>query len=276
MIGQAERLHELNALKRLSQPLVASCPIIAFTSGKGGTGKSFVSLNLAAALARVNKKVLIVDMDANLSSINVMMNISAKETIYHFFMNKCLLNEIIIKYDTHLHLIPGDSGKIDHPVLTSDKLNYFFEQLKFVSKNYDYIFIDSGAGAGDEVLSILSFVNSPVIVTNPEPTAIMDAYVIIKLLLNDFNRNQIHVIINRAKSMMEGKSAFENLNKAVRFFLSYELNLLGVIETGDEASMSITEQKIMLKAYPDSRLARQIIALSKNFDKMHQLANNSQ
>ena len=276
MIGQAERLHELNALKRLSQPLVAACPIVAFTSGKGGTGKSFISLNLAAALSRVNKKVLIVDLDANLSSINVMMNITAKETVYDFFMNKCMLNELIIKYDTHLHLIPGDSGKIDHPVLTTDKLNFFFEQLKFISKNYDFIFIDSGAGAGDDVLSILSFVSAPVIVTTPEPTAIMDAYVIIKLLLNDFNKNQIHVIVNRAKSMLEGRNAFENLNKAVRFFLSYEIKLLGVVESADEASMSITEQKIMLKAYPDSRLAREIIALSKNFDKIIQLANNNQ
>ena len=140
MIGQAERLYQLNKLRRSSLTNASNCPIVAFTSGKGGTGKSFTSLNLSYALARNNNKVLVVDLDANLSNINIMLNLKAENTLYHFFRDQALLGEVIYKYEPNLHFIFGDSGKNDHPEFNESNVEYFFEQLISISQEYDYIF----------------------------------------------------------------------------------------------------------------------------------------
>lgn len=276
MIGQAERLYELNNLRRASGSKIPACPIVAFTSGKGGTGKSFTSLNLGYALARVNKKVLVVDLDANLSNINIMLNVKSEITLYHFFRDQALLNETIYKYEPNLHFIFGDSGKTDHPVLDEANIEHLFEQLQGISKNYDYIFLDTAAGAGHDIISILSRCSFTVIVTTPEPTSIMDAYVILKLLSKQNDKIEKHIIINKSSSLIEGKSSFENLNKASVHFLKQKLYLLGIIEFGEEVGKSILNQSLLIKNNSQSRIVKEIKVLAGNFVKIKHVANNNQ
>lgn len=275
MIGQAERLYELNRLTR-GKSKKNHCPIIAFTSGKGGTGKSFVTLNLAYALSRINKKVLLVDLDANLSNINIMLNIRANKTLYSFFQDIDLFEELIYRYEPNLHFIFGDSGKTDYPILNDTNMKELFNQFEKISKEYDYIFIDTGAGAGKEVLSILGYTDGNIIVSTPEPTSVMDAYVIVKLLNKNGVNTPRHVIINKSASLKEGNAAFENLNNASKHFLNEELNMLGIIEYGDEAGRSILNQELLLKSASKTRIARQIIALANGFAKIKQVANSNQ
>lgn len=276
MIGQAERLYELNKLRRASGNGNAGCPIIAFTSGKGGTGKSFTTLNLAYALARVNKKVLVVDLDANLSNINIMLNVKSEITLYHFFRDQALLNELIYKYEPNLHFVFGDSGKSDHPLLDERNIEYLFEQLQEISGKYDYIFLDTAAGAGPDLISILARCSFTVIVTTPEPTSIMDAYVILKLLSKQNDSIAKHIIINKSSSLVEGKSSFENLNKASEHFLKQKLSLLGIIEFGEEVGKSILNQNLLIKNNSQSRVVKEIKVLAGNFVKIKHVANNNQ
>ena len=276
MIGQAERLYELNNLRRASVNKTQGCPIVAFTSGKGGTGKSFTSLNLAYALARVNKKVLVVDLDANLSNINIMLNVKSEITLYHFFRDQALLNELIYNYEPNLHFIFGDSGKTDHPLLDEGNIDYLFDQLHEISNNYDYIFLDTAAGAGPDVISILARCTSTVIVTTPEPTSIMDAYVILKLLAKQNDKIGKHIIVNKSSSLIEGKTSFENLNKASEHFLKQKLFLLGIIEFGEEVGKSILNQSLLIKNNTQSRIVKEIKVLAGNFVKIKHVANNNQ
>jgi len=276
MIGQVERVYELNNLKRVSGKKKSGCPIVSFTSGKGGTGKSFTSLNLAYALARVNKKVLVVDLDANLSNINIMLNVKSEITLYHFFRDLALLEEIVYKYEPNLHFIFGDSGKLDHPEFGENNVEYLFEHLEELSQKYDYIFLDTAAGAGPDIISILSRCSFTVVVTTPEPTSIMDAYVILKLLSKQNPESEKHIIINKSSSLVEGKTSFENLNKASVHFLKQKLALLGIIEFGDEVGKSILNQNLLIKNNSESRIARQIKVLAGNFVKIKHVANNNQ
>ncbi len=275
MIGQAKRLVELNKINQLSKKKGASAPIIAITSGKGGTGKTFISLNIAYAIARNNKKVLLVDLDANLSNINIMLNKTREKNMYHFFNGENSLDEIVYKYDNNLHFLFGDSGRTDHPQLIESKVNTLFDSLWEISSEYDYILLDTAAGAGEDVLSILNQSDARVIVTTPEPTAVMDAYAILKLLSNKHINNLKFLLVNNSKSLLEGKSTFDNLKIAVSHFLKEELSFLGIIEHDSAVTTSIRNQKIFLISNPERRISRQILKISKKFEEIGQMVNNN-
>ncbi|MGD8777623.1 MAG: AAA family ATPase [Ignavibacteria bacterium] len=275
MIGQAQRVNELNNLRRASKRKEEGCPIVAITSGKGGTGKSFVSLNLAYALARNNKKILLVDLDANLSNINIMLNIKPEKTIYEFLQNSAFLKELIHFYEPNLHFIFGESGKIDHPQFNDSNLSSFFYHLNLLSEDYDYIFLDLASGAGPDIINVLVQSDIKIVVTNPEPTSIMDAYVVLKLISRQGNKKS-YAVINKSASLKEGNVAFDNLNKAVKHFLKSDIELLGIIEFNNDVSQSILNQKLFIKNYPEVRVSIQLKQLAAKIGKIKQVANSNQ
>lgn len=263
ILGQAERLSELAKLGKQNGKSKYMCPVFAFTSGKGGTGKTFITVNTAFILSKLRRKVLVIDLDANLSNVNIMLNIKPSASVYDFFINKSLLEETIYNYSPTLHFIFGESGKIDHPELSSTNVNHLFEAIKKISAKYDYIFLDTGSGASEGIISILSNSDYIMLVTNPEPTSIMDAYVIIKLLNKDFIKNRKFVIVNRCNGIEEGNNAFENLNKASTHFLKEKLDLLGIVEYAAEVNKSILSQELFVSKYPNSKTMQQIKNICK-------------
>ncbi len=271
ILGQAERLQELANLSKSSTPQKFSCPIIAFTSGKGGTGKTFVTVNTAFILSKLRRKILIVDLDANLSNVNIMLNIKPKASVYEFFNNTNTIDEIIYQYDPNLHFIFGESGKIDHPELSNQNVKHLFESLRKISHKYDMIFLDTSSGAGEGVISILSNSDYIFLVTNPEPTSIMDAYVIIKLLTKNTANIRKFVIINRCAGFIEGKTAFDNLYKASTHFLNEKIDLLGIVEYSGEVSKAILSQELFALKYPTSKINQQLKNLCKSIVTLSKL-----
>ncbi|MFH0734157.1 MAG: AAA family ATPase [bacterium] len=271
ILGQAERLHELANLSKSSRTQKFSCPIIAFTSGKGGTGKTFVTINSAFLLTKLRRKILIVDLDANLSNVNIMLNIKPTASIYEFFNNSNTIDEIIYQYEPNLHFIFGESGKMDHPELTQQNIMHLFDSLRKISHNYDLIFLDTSSGAGEGVIAILSNSDYIFLVTNPEPTSIMDAYVIIKLLTKNTVHNKKFVIINRCNGFLEGKTAFDNLHKASSHFLKEQIELLGIVEYSSEVSKSILSQEPFSLKYPSSKVNQQLKNICKGIITLSKL-----
>jgi len=272
MFGQAERVFELEQLKNKTASKKAS-KIIAFTSGKGGTGKTFISLNIAYAISRTNKKVLFVDLDPNLSNANIMMNVIAEKTIYNFFTGRNLLTELITEYEPNLHFIFGDSGKLDYPKTKPELIKQLFTQLKAVQNNYDVIILDTGSGASEDEISILLNADHNIIITTPEPTAVMDAYVIIKLLNSKNSSLEKMVIINKCVEHKDCEVTFSNLSMAAKHFLKEEIKLLGRIEFDNAVSRTISTQEIFYKKFSGSSTGTQIAKISKNIYEIVQLAN---
>ncbi|MGE5362998.1 MAG: AAA family ATPase [Bacteroidota bacterium] len=278
MIGQAERLLELNRLKAQSQQQSKPSKknIIAFSSGKGGTGKTFVSLNTAYALSKLNRKVLLVDLDANLSNVNIMLNIKSEKTIINFFLKRAPLNSLVSQYSTNLHFIFGDSGRADYPVPGKNELDLFIHELRELSMAYDYVVLDIGAGAGEDIIQILKNADRNIVIINPEPTAIMDAYVIIKSLHNAGYTGDKHVVVNKCLSSDDGITSFNNLSKAATHFLKERVSLLGIIEHDAAVTRAIMSQELLLKINPRSKAALQILRVTQNLLKILQMANNHQ
>jgi flagellar biosynthesis protein FlhG len=272
MFGQAERLFELKKLNK-NQDLNSSSKIFAFTSGKGGTGKTFISLNLAYSLSRKGKKVLFLDLDSNLSNANIMINVVASKTIHTFFTEQKLLSELVSEYEPNLHFIFGDSGKLNYPAKRTGIISKMFNQLRTMQENYDFIFLDTGSGAGNEILSVLNQADNNIIVTLPEPTAVMDSYVMIKLLNANQYAGKKLIIVNKCIGREDGKITFDKLSMAADHFLKETPVFLGEVSFDHSVSSSIIAQELFLKKYTQSKAGQQIEKVSHNLNEFNHMAN---
>lgn len=273
-----EQVAKLIQLRRLEEKtkLNPSSKIISIVSGKGGTGKSFFALNFAYQLSRLGKKILLVDLDFNFSNIHLLLNFAAENTLSDFLLQRKALRELVFKYSDNLNIIFGDSGASDHPKISRDLLEYFFIHLNKISPQYDFIILDSSAGADDITLYQLNKSDYNIIIATPEPTSVMDAYVIFKLIVENTDVTKNYVVFNKSESKVDSDSAFQNLSTAVRHFVKSEINLLGVIGYDRTVYRSIMEQELLMKSYPNSMAALEISELVRRLLKFTQVANNNQ
>ncbi|MCK5086272.1 MAG: AAA family ATPase [Melioribacteraceae bacterium] len=274
MIGQAKRLIELTNLGINSDN--KGSKIVAFTSGKGGTGKSFFSLNLAFNLSSQGKKILLIDLDSNLANIDLMLNIKADSSISDFLSGKSFLSELPVEVRKGLFVIFGDSGKVDLPDKRREIIDHLFRSLRKLESEFDYIFIDTGSGVREDGLYLLSKSDFISVVINPEPTSVMDGYSTIKLLRNYFEENKILIVVNKCDEEEEGKAAFNNLNTATSHFLGINLEHWGSVKYEGQISRSIKDQKIFLEEFKNIEIEDQFSALSAKLKHYQHLVNINQ
>ncbi len=272
MIGQAERLIELDKLIPRNKARLLP-KLISFSSGKGGTGKTFLSLNIAYALSRVNKRILYIDLDLNFANANLLLNIIPEYSIDHFLNRKKLFGEIIHEYNSNLHIIFGLSGEGGDSELSTDNLELFFSNLTGNTSGYDHIIIDTGSGGSRTQIRLLSYAALNIVVTQPEPTAILDAYVIIKLLNGSEYRGKNMILMNKCANMRQGNDAFSNIKTAAGHFLGEQVELLGLIPDDKIAGETIINQRLLREHYPEHRLSHQIDTVASTLSDFAQMAN---
>lgn len=275
MDDQVTRLIELRKLEERTKINPLS-KIISIVSGKGGTGKSFFALNIAYQLSRLGKNVLLVDLDFNFPNLNLLLNHVAENTIIDFLNRRKLLRELIFRYSENLSIIFGDSGSADNPKVTIDSIEYFFIQLNKIAPQYDFIILDSSAGIDEITLNQLKKSDYNIVIATPEPTAVMDAYVLLKFIYEYTDVTKNYIVFNKSESKEDSDSAFQNLSTALRHFLKSEVSLLGVIGYDRIVYKSIMEQVILVKSYPNSKSALEINELVIRLLKITQVANNNQ
>lgn len=275
MNGQASRLIELNKLAETGSRNSRS-KIISVCSGKGGTGKTFFSANFAYQLSHLNKKILLVDFDLNFSNLNILLNQTSTKTISNFFEQSETLQDIVFNYSKNLDLIFGDSGRGNYPRVSREIIDYFFIVLQKIQHRYDYIILDSSAGADSVVLQQLIKSDYNLIVTSPEPTAVMDAYVVLKLLAERGSEAEKYILINKCTDSDEGENAFIKLSTAVNHFLKMKIELLGIVSYNSSAHKSIVNQELLLDYDSESLAAAEIYQNVMRFMTITQMANNNQ
>lgn len=225
---------------------------IAIASGKGGVGKSSLAVSLSIALANNNVSVTLLDADLGLANVNVILGIIPKYNLYHVIKGKKKLREIVIEVPEKIKIIAGASGFHQLANLDVKQRNDFIESVAELDSD-DYMIIDTGAGVSQNVLSFVLAADEVIVVTTPEPTAITDAYGIIKSIAAQAPDKTIRLIVNRVQSVAEGKRVSQRVINIAGQFLNVRVENLGFVFDDIAVPKSVRNQKPFIVSYPKSK-----------------------
>jgi flagellar biosynthesis protein FlhG len=225
---------------------------IAVTSGKGGVGKTSLSVSLAIALAKDDNKVTLLDADLGLANINVILGIIPKYNLYHVIKGKKKLKDIVIDMPEGIKIIAGASGFHQLANLEEKQRMDFINAIADLD-NDDFMIIDTGAGVSQNVLSFVIAADEVIVVTTPEPTAITDAYGIIKSIASQAPDKVIKLIVNRVQSVSEGKRVAQRVINIAGQFLNIKVESLGFVFDDIYVPKSVRNQKPFIVSYPKSK-----------------------
>ena len=238
--------------------------IIAVTSGKGGVGKSNLTVNLALAFLAEGKKVLVIDADLGMANVDVLLGTSSKYNLLHLLDDDVVLDDVILKGPYGLRYISGGSGMEQAGEFTPAERSLLEEKLTGCGELADIILIDTGAGIGRNVLDFILAADEVVLVTTPEPTAMTDAYAVMKAYSMYAAKPNMRIVINRVYDEAESLEVAEKLRKTAERFLHMEIGSLGAIYEDRTMIQAVRQQKPILQAYPDSLAAKCIKAIARS------------
>ncbi|MBE5936418.1 MAG: MinD/ParA family protein [Lachnospiraceae bacterium] len=253
-MDQAENLR--NIIKKNSEPKERLARVITVTSGKGGVGKTTVTVNLALQLARLGNRVIILDADFGLANIEVMLGIRPQYTLADVMLKGMPLKDVITAGPEGIGFLSGGSGIRELANMKANQIESFVKHLYELDKMADVVIIDTGAGISDTVMEFVVASSEVLVVATPEPTSITDAYSLLKTLKRKpgFNPNDINIkmIGNRVRKHEEGVELFEKLSVVVKKFLGIDIELIGMISYDEKCQMSVMKQSPVSLEYPTS------------------------
>lgn len=261
-MDQAAKLREM--VQENNEPVNAR--VIAVTSGKGGVGKTTLSVNLAIEMSKRGKKVVIFDADFGLANVEVMLGIRPRYNLLDLIHNDKSMDEIITKGPNGIGFISGGSGVSELAALDNASLKLLISELVKLDRMYDVVIIDTGAGITDSVMEFVMVSPEVLLVVTPEPTSITDSYSLLKVLRRKDNFNPLYktikVISNRVDDEAEGIEIYDKINTVSSKFLNTGLEFLGAVPQDKNASMAIIDQRPVVLAYPGSPAAKGISSLT--------------
>ncbi|MFC5712128.1 MinD/ParA family protein [Thalassorhabdus alkalitolerans] len=228
--------------------------IISVVSGKGGVGKTNVSVNFSIALAQKGKKVVLFDMDIGMANVDILLGTHAAFNVRDMIERELSVWDIINEGPSGVYFAAGGSGLSDIFSLTEGKKKRFLHQIEMLNGHFDYIIFDLGAGVSKNSMQFVLASHEVFLVTTPEPTSITDAYSMIKHITACDQNLPLFLIVNRAFYLSEGKKAGENLQKVSKRFLHKELAVLGLLPDDDAVRKAVYKQIPYSLAFPRAKV----------------------
>lgn len=238
---------------------------LAVTSGKGGVGKTFVSANLGAALARQGFKVLVLDADLGLANLDVVLNLPPHVTLHDVLVGKRELDEALMRGPCGMDVLLAGSGMVEYSRLTlavREQLQRVLEQLL---PRYDHVLLDTGAGISDVVLYTVSLASEVLLVVTPEPTSLTDAYATVKVLAQTQKRRHVQVLVNQVRRQGEGRAVCSQLQQVIDRFCNptldspLRLELAGEVPLDPAVRDAVRQRQLLLESMPGSAAAVAIV-----------------
>lgn len=238
---------------------------IAITGGKGGVGKSNLSVNLALELGLQGRKTVLLDGDFGLANADLLCGVTPKFHFGHVIQGMKDLDDITIEIGENASLIPSGSGFEDLANISLATHSYLFAKLREMEENLDFFLIDTAAGIAENVAGLLISAEEVVVVVTPEPTSIVDAYATIKLILRQSPDKPISIIVNSVVGIGDAEKVFLQIHSAVRGFLDHEVEFLGMIPFDTQLSEAVREQIPVVKYASNAPSSRAIRMIAKQF-----------
>jgi len=221
--------------------------VISVSSGKGGVGKTFVSVHLAAHAARSGKKVLLIDADLGMANVDVMLGLNTGGTIRNLLTDHVALDDLIVHCDRGFDVLPGGSGIYELTNLNMNEQQMILDTLRDAGRAYDMVLIDTAAGIGENVLYFASASETAVIVLTPDPTSLTDAYALIKVLSQRRDMHRFMVIINQTDEI-DGHITFKRLLSVTDRYLDVYLDYIGHIPQHPSVRQAIQQQRLLTES----------------------------
>jgi len=229
--------------------------VFAFASGKGGVGKTLLSLNTAAALARQHSSVVLFDGDMGLANVHVLLGTQPTLTVADVLAGRCELRQTMFSGPEGVRIIPGGSGIRDLADLPSSEFVRLLQGLQDVQPAPDYLIIDTGAGIGSHVTTLAQLADAIVVVVRDEPASLADAYGLIKVAHTELQCQSFHVVVNDVKDLQRGQLVFKRLQDVATRFLGLPLTLAGIVPHDEAITDAMRRRDCVVTAFPDSRVA---------------------
>lgn len=244
--------------------------VISFTSGKGGVGKTNITVNMAVALARMGSSVLILDADLGLANVDILLGVKPTFTLADVLRGNRSIEEIMVDGPQGVSVIPAASGIETLCLLESADKIRLMDALENISLNFDYMLIDTRAGISPDVMYFNTASSEIVVVINNEPTSLTDAYALIKVLSTTYGEKAFNVISNDVLDVRDGEKAFNRLQSVVDRFLQVKLSYLGHVPSDAHVAEAVQQQKALLELYPSSRAGLAVSAIARKVDESFQ------
>ncbi|MDA9556843.1 MinD/ParA family protein [Vibrio sp.] len=251
---------QASGLRHMTPPTTTK--VISVTGGKGGVGKSNVTLGMAMSMAKQGKKVMVLDADLGLANIDVMLGIRPTYNLGHVLSGECELEDTVVEGPHGIKIIPATSGTQAMTDLIQSQHAGLIRAFSTLEDSVDILLVDTAAGISDMVVSFSRAAQDVVIVVCDEPSSITDAYALIKLLSKEHDVQRFKVVANMIRTYREGKELFAKLSLVTERFLDVSLELVGCIPFDENVRHSAKKQKIIVDAYPDSPAALAINSLA--------------
>ncbi|MDR2819649.1 MAG: MinD/ParA family protein [Desulfovibrio sp.] len=235
----------------------------SITSGKGGVGKTNISVNLAISLARLGKRVVLLDADLGLANVDVLLGLTPKKNLFDL-LHGASLHDILFPTPYGFSILPASSGVSDMLALSTGQKFELLESVSELEDDLDYLITDTGAGIGDNVRYFNLAAQERLLILTPEPTSLTDAYALVKVLKQTHNVEHFKVCVNMTPNEKEAKDIFTRLHNACDHFLSgISLDLAGIIPRDTDVRKAVIEQLPFCVGTPDSGAAKAVSQLAR-------------
>ncbi len=238
-----------------TQPQNQSTAVYSITSGKGGVGKTALVANLAYQLAAVGKKVLILDADLGLANVDIVFGLTPKYNMNHFFSGEQPLSKVMIEGPLGIQILPAGSGVQNFIYLDGRQKMMLLDGLDSLHNHFDYVLIDTEAGISENVTYFNTAAQEILIVTTPDPTALTDAYAVMKLLFTKYHEKKFNLIVNQIHSEDEALDVYRKLTMVANRYLNISIDYIGSVPSDKQMNEAIRKQKVISELYPSSKIS---------------------